>query len=242
MSTSSFVLPGEIISESQLPIPSNPNTSLKLGPGLRHVPPSTITTTTAGYLCTDEKKHTAWLEPSSGRYVPSVGDLIIAQILRSAGESFLCSITPYASNATLSHFAFPNASKKTRPQLASGAVVYARVALANKYFDPELECVSQSTGKADGLGELKGGMVFHVSPGFARRLMMGNDKGGIVVLEDFAAKIPFEVAIGRNGLIWIDSKGIKSTMMVGKALEETDKRSLDIKEQRSLVKRFLGSL
>lgn len=38
-------------------------------------------------------------------------------------------------------------------------------------MDPELECFDAETGKANGLGELKGGMVFSVSLGTARRLL-----------------------------------------------------------------------
>ena len=67
MATAAVVLPGEIISPDVLPIPSNPNLPLKLGPGLRHVPPSTITSTIAGSLCIDLKKNAIWVENNGGR-------------------------------------------------------------------------------------------------------------------------------------------------------------------------------
>lgn len=62
-----LVLPGEIISPDVLPVPSNPSISLKLGPGLRHVPPSTITPTLTGALSVDHKKNAIWVENNSGR-------------------------------------------------------------------------------------------------------------------------------------------------------------------------------
>jgi exosome complex component RRP40 len=62
-----LVLPGEVISPDVLPVPSNPSISLKLGPGLRHVPPSTITPTLAGALSVDHKKNAIWVENNSGR-------------------------------------------------------------------------------------------------------------------------------------------------------------------------------
>lgn len=50
-----------------------------------------------------------------------------------------------------------------------GTLVYARVTLANKDMEPELDCVNPTTGKADGFGELKDGFVIKSSLGLARR-------------------------------------------------------------------------
>lgn len=73
MATQTLVMPGEILSEEILPVPSNPSVALKLGPGLRHTPPSTVTTTIAGPLCVDRKKNAVWVENCSGRvHDPSV--------------------------------------------------------------------------------------------------------------------------------------------------------------------------
>jgi len=101
--------------------------------------------------------------------------------------------------------------------------------------------VNPSTGKADGMGELKGGMVFDISLGMARTLMMPKpgDQGVVVVLEELGEKMPFEVAVGRNGRLWINSKGVKETLLVGRAVMETDKGGLGVEEQRRLVRRFL---
>lgn len=94
------------------------------------------------------------------------------------------------------------------------------------------------------MGELKGGVVFDISVGMARRLMMPKpvEQGGVVVLEEMGEKMPFEVAVGRNGKIWIDSKGVKETIMVGRAVVETDTGCLGIEEQRKLVRGLLKSL
>ena len=67
MATETLVFPGEVISPDILPIPSNPALPLKLGPGLRHVLPSTITSTLAGPLCIDRKKNAIWVENNTGR-------------------------------------------------------------------------------------------------------------------------------------------------------------------------------
>ena len=179
-----------------------------------------------------------------GQYIPQTGDLVIATVHHSSTEVYHCSITPYTAFAQLPQLAFEGATKKTRPQLSAGSLIYARVSSASKHLDPELECLNPSTGKADGMGELKGGMVFDISLGEARRLMMPKpgEQGGVVVLEEMGEKLPFEVAVGRNGKIWIDSKGVKETILVGRAVVETDRGCLGVEEQRKLVRGLLKSL
>lgn len=111
-------------------------------------------------------------------------------------------------------------------------------------MDPELECVHPGTGRSDGLGELKGGMVFDVSLGMARRLMMPDPgrQGGVMLLEECAEKIPFEIAVGRNGRIWVDAGDVGRTLMVGRAIVETDRERLGVEEQRKTVRRLLTGL
>jgi exosome complex component RRP40 len=181
------------------------------------------------------------------KYVPSPNDLVIGQVMRSAGEAYQVSLGAYTAPATLPHLAFEGASKKTRPQLASGAVVYARVALANRHMDPELECVSAGTGKAEGLGPLVGGCVFDVSAGFARRLLRagggaGKNGAGLVFLEALATDggLAFETAVGRNGKVWVGSESVRTVVLVGRALREVDEKGLDERQQRKLAGKLLS--
>jgi len=123
--------------------------------------------------------------------------------------------------------------------------VYARVSLANRHMDPELECVSQSTGKADGLGPLVGGMVFDVSLGLSRRLLMARsrEEGGIAVLELLGEEgLAFETAVGRNGKVWVNSESLKTVVAAGRALRETDEMGLDLEGQKKLVKRLIKEM
>lgn len=126
--------------------------------------------------------------------------------------------------------------------LAPGALVYARITLANQHMDVELECVSASTGKADGLGPLTGGMLFHISPIMARRLMMPKSvqDGKVVVLEELAAAgLQFETATGRNGRFWVDSDKVKTVIAVGRAIQETDEKRLSVDDQKRLVRKLV---
>lgn len=168
--------------------------------------------------------------------------MVIATIHHSASDIYYASISDYAPNASLPNLSFEGATKKTRPQLAPGALIYARVTLANKHMDPELECVSASTGKSEGLGPLTGGMLFNISLGMARRLMLSKpvEQGGLVLLEELGgAGVPFEIAVGRNGKVWVDSKSVKMTLAIGKAIQDSDEKRLSVEEQKKLAKKVV---
>ncbi|KAI0894083.1 hypothetical protein F4806DRAFT_473838 [Annulohypoxylon nitens] len=238
-----FVLPGDQIDSSL--IPSHPKRPLRLGPGLRHIPPNELVPTVAGQLVTDYRKNSIWVEYNGGRYIPTVGDLVIGSVHHSAVDYFYVMLSGYTANAILPQLAFEMATKKTRPNLNPGALVYARVSLANRHMDPELECVSPSTGKADGLGPLNGGMLFDISLGMARRLLMRKsvEEGKVIVLEELgAAGLAFETAVGRNGKIWVNSEKVKTVLAVGRAVKETDEKNLTIEQQKKLIRKLVKEM
>lgn len=240
---SAVLLPGEDVPPSSLP--HSRKGTLTLGPGLRHIPPSTINATTLGSLSSDSKKSAVWLESNgTARYQPAVNDLVIAQIHHSATDIFACSLTPHTPFVNLGQLSFEGANKKTRPKLESGDLVYARVCKAgsNGAEEVEIECINSNTGKAEGMGPLKGGMVFDVSPGFARRLMQGRKKGGVGILEMVGEKIRFEVAVGRNGRVWVDSGSVGTTAGLGRLLAGADAEHWDVETQEKAVKKALKDM
>ncbi|TGZ85087.1 hypothetical protein EX30DRAFT_376697 [Ascodesmis nigricans] len=231
---STVLLPGSPVS---LP-PTNTSVPLRLGPGLTHTPPSTITAHHAGTLTSDTRKNALWIPNLTRRYTPLQNDRVICTILRSSGEAYIVAIpssnapAPTTITATLPHLAFPGATKKTRPQLSAGATVYARISLANKHYDPELECVDEATGKAGGLGELKGGMVVGVR--------CGRDWGP--VLRELGKVAEFEVAVGKNGRIWVEGKDRRTTMWVVRRIAECDENTWTVEEMRKKVEATKGDL
>jgi len=62
-------------------------------------------------------------------------------------------------NANLDVLAFEGATKRNRPNLKVGSLLYARVSLSHKDMEPEIECFDAQTRKSAGFGELKGGFV-----------------------------------------------------------------------------------
>lgn len=269
MSTTSIVLPGDQVPSNLLPSGAS-TTPLRLGPGLRLLqqqsqtttksnPPSAhvIQATQAGVLSIDANRKSVSVQTfPNRRYIPTVNDLIIAQVQRSSQDFFHCIITPHAPFAVLGQLAFEGASKKTRPNLKQGDLVYARVLSVGVGAGTEVEltCVNPATGKAEpgGLGLLSGGMVFDISTGLAARLMKASsssssaEAASVVILEElgkkFESKGGFEIAVGRNGKVWVDCSGsgdiaIKITIAIGRCLKELDQRHLTSIEQRKLVSR-----
>ncbi|KAI6357102.1 hypothetical protein MCOR25_007745 [Pyricularia grisea] len=255
-----FVLPGEAIDPSL--IPTHPKRPLRLGPGLRHIPPAEIVPTVAGKLVINPAKPSLSLDYNGGRYVPEPNDLVIGQVHHSSADFHFVTLAPHTTNALLPVLAFEGATRKTRPVLPAGSLVYARVASASRHMDAELECVSQTTGKADGLGPLNPpaaaapgagaaaaasstGTVFNVSLGMARRLLMPQAErdAGLVVLDALAAEgLAFETAVGRNGKVWVASESVPTLVLVGRALAEVDEKGLSMDAQRKLVKKLVREM
>ena len=239
-----IVLPGDSIPVSSL-LPKTQNT--RYGSGIYSAAGETFATI-GGALSVNQKKRTIAISHSNARYVPTTNDLVIAQFHHSSADYFHVSLVPHHPYAILGQLAFENVSKKTRPQLKPGDLVYAKVISANRNMEVELSCVNPSTGKSEpeGLGVLNGGMVWDVSTGFAARLLK---REGVVVLDELGEKMQaskggFEVAVGKNGRVWVDcgENGIKACLAVGRCLRETDEKHLTEAEQKKLVNRVVNEL
>ena len=77
--------------------------------------------------------------------------------------------------ALLSTLAFDGASRRNKPNLQVGSLIYARVVVANKSMDPELSCMTPAGARAkdwvtgQGLfGEITKGYVFECNLSLAR--------------------------------------------------------------------------
>ncbi|OOF95946.1 hypothetical protein ASPCADRAFT_207272 [Aspergillus carbonarius ITEM 5010] len=274
MSSPLVLLPGDEVPSEYLPATNS--APLRLGSGLRLLsqPPSSspqssspshvLTATQAGILSTDHKRNAiSILSSPNRRYIPTPNDLVIAQVHHSSPDYFHCMITPQAPHVVLGQLAFEGATKKTRPMLKQGDLVYARVLSVGLGAGAEVEltCVNPATGKAEpgGLGHLTGGMVFDISTGMAARLMRASSSSsdqqegvaGLVVLDELGKKLEkaggFEIAVGRNGKVWVDcSNGgdaaVKATVAIGRCLTTIDELDLGPADQKKLVSRILREM
>lgn len=234
------VLPGDSVDASYLPTAQK----RKIGLGIKQEYQSNdFTSTIAGRVEVDHRKKSAQVSTPNARYIAKAGDSVICQVRGASYETFHLYINAYSPQAILSHFSFEGASKKTRPQLKTGDVVYAKIASAQKNMDIELTCVNPSTGKADGLGPLNDGMIFDVSLELADRMLK---KQLASVMEELGNKIPggFEIVVGKNGKVWVDcaDAGAKGIVAVGRILQRLDEGGLQEKEQKKFVNRVIKEM
>ena len=217
-----IVLPGDNVTDV---IRSKTPNNLKLGVGLLCTDENTILATRAGRL---EQHHKTWFVlQNNKRYIPSKEDRVVGIVQDRAGSDggggdvYRVYIGgPHV--AFLSNLDFEGATKRNRPALKPGALVYARITSVS--LDPILSCKLGPKDVAvvqrkdwmtqEGLyGELKGGTLQKISLGLARELLHPNN----VVLTELS-RLPFEICIGSNGFLWIHSSQASYTILVANAI------------------------
>ncbi|THD27776.1 Exosome complex exonuclease RRP40 [Fasciola hepatica] len=160
-----------------------------------------------------------------------MGDRVVGVVTRKAGEYYMVDIG-CSSSASLGYLSFEGASKKNRPDLNIGDVVYAMVTQADRDLEVELSCVDES-GRASGMGILgrhepgtvgnaggmAGGVMLHCTPELVRRL--GNPEQ-FPLLNLLAKSFPFEVCLGANGRIWLTARSPRETMLLANVISLAD--------------------
>jgi exosome complex component RRP40 len=119
--------------------------------------------------------------------------------------------------ASLPELAFEGATKKNKPTLQVGDIVYCRLTTASADVEPEVTCVGKG-GKAHGLGPLKesdNAFLFTCSLGLCRKLFQPK----AVILEALKERgFKFEIVPGMNGRVWVDSTHPYHTIAIANAL------------------------
>ncbi|TFK20421.1 exosome complex exonuclease RRP40 [Coprinopsis marcescibilis] len=212
-----FVLPGQEVPAKHV--------NLKLGPGLLQQSnyttsedsESTVISTKAGTLQHSGNRSKWWVEGNAKRYVPAPQESVIGAVTQRMGEGYRVDIGS-AHQASLDALAFEGATKRNKPNLKVGSLIYARVSLAHKDMEPELECFDAQSRKSEGYGELKGGFVVSCSLKMCRDLL--DPKHFLLPL--LGGRFPFESAVGMNGRVWANAKEIKQTIAIVRCIEAVD--------------------
>ena len=201
----SLLLPGDDATS----LLSGASPPLRLGGGLsvERESPACVSATRAGLLSSRAPSR-FWLASGLRRYTAALGDSVVGVVVDRGPEAYRVTLRGAAA-AALPQLAFDGASKRNKPALAAGALVFARVAAAPLHGDVELTCQAPSGGVGAArkdwttgqtvYGELRGGTLVTVGLAHARRLLQPD----CALLATFGESIPFEVAIGMNGLVWL---------------------------------------
>lgn len=186
------------------------------------------------------------------KYIPAKNDNIIGIIQSKTPEFFWVDISyselasklslilsfqnlTFCILSVLPYLAFEGATKKNRPEINVGDLVYAKVVLANPDLEAELVCVD-STGKKGKLGELKDGLMFTCSINLVRKIL--NDKCNLLHL--LSKECPYEIVAGINGRIWINTKSLRTTILLRDTILEAEHTAYN--EMKDLVDKFAGEL
>ncbi|CAG9103199.1 unnamed protein product [Plutella xylostella] len=207
VSIGDVVLPGDYCDEI---VSVGEKSRVLLGPGLRKEFEK-VYMTKAGIL-RKKNPNTYWVDSHQKRYVPARGENVIGIVTQKAGDVFRVDVGGSCS-ASLSYLSFEGATKKNRPEVQVGDVVYAKMLVASKDMEPELVCVD-SHGKKGRLGVLNEGFVFKCSLNLVRKILSAS----CPLIESIKNEWPFELAAGMNGRIWVKAKSMRETIAVGNAI------------------------
>jgi len=183
-----------------------------LGPGLRREGESVMVIKPG--LLRRRDPGVYWVDSHQKRYVANRGDNVLGVVVAKAGDTFRVDIGT-SEPASLSYLAFESATKKNRPNVNPGDIVYSKLLVASRDMEAELVCVD-SYGKKAGLGVLDGGgFMFSVPLHTVRKLL--NPESNL--LTAVGKSIPFEIAVGMNGRVWIRARTVKESICLANAVE-----------------------
>lgn len=158
-----------------------------------------------------------WVESRQKRYIPSEGDAVVGLITERYGDSWTVDIrSPFT--AKLDALAFEGVTRRSRPNLHPGDLVYARVTAAPRDTDPEIVCTVES-GQAAGFGHLKNGYLVECSTALARKLL---GSPTTAVLSALGAAVQYEIAIGLNGRLWVNAANVTTTILVSQCIIKSE--------------------
>lgn len=203
-----LVMPGDVIVEAQEL--AKQNSKVVLGPGVQRSG-NQVFACKPGVLRRKEP-HTFWVDSFQKRYTAARGETVIGTVIGKGMDGFRVDIGT-SEPAALSFLSFEGATKKNKPDVNLGDIVFARLILANPDLEPELVCVD-SSGKKEKLGVLSDGFVFNASLNLVRRILSRN----CPLLKRLKKEFNFELAAGMNGRIWIKGRSPKETLGIANAI------------------------
>ncbi|KAG7383290.1 Exosome component 3 [Phytophthora pseudosyringae] len=247
------VLPGDDVTATL----TKTTRRVKIGAGLKQLPDERIVCTNSGVL-RYRPANRYWVEFNHKRYVASIDDGVIGIVTDRNAEFYRVNIGaaqslftheantsnsvafPHSASATLGSLAFDGATKRNRPSLRLGSLVYARVSKTNPDVEPEITCEAPpSVTKKDWMtglaiyGELNDGYVFKTSIGLAKSLLHEDCQ----VLSSLGKKLAFEVAVGVNGIVWVNAKTTKNITIISNAVMNSE--AMSASEVDAMVSRLL---
>ncbi|XP_076194470.1 exosome complex component RRP40 [Aptenodytes patagonicus] len=207
-----------------------PRGRLLCGPGLRRCAAGLLVTK-CGLLRHRQAGGAAaggayWVDSQQKRYVPVKGDHVIGIVTAKAGDVFKLDVGG-SEQASLSYLAFEGATKRNRPNVQVGDLIYGQFLVANKDMEPEMVCID-SSGRSSGMGIIgQDGFLFKVSLGLVRKLLAPKCE----IIQELSQLYPFELVLGMNGRIWVKAKTVQQTLIIVNILEACEYMTAEQRKQ-----------
>uniref|UniRef100_A0A8C3K634 Exosome complex component RRP40 n=2 Tax=Neoaves TaxID=3078114 RepID=A0A8C3K634_9CHAR len=210
-----------------------PRGRLLCGPGLRRCPTGLLVTKCgllrhrpAGGGAAGAAGGAYWVDSQQKRYVPVKGDHVIGIVTAKAGDVFKLDVGG-SEQASLSYLAFEGATKRNRPNVQVGDLIYGQFLVANKDMEPEMVCID-SSGRSSGMGLIgQDGFLFKVSLGLIRKLLAPKCE----IIQELSQLYPFELVLGMNGRIWVKAKTVQQTLIIVNILEACEYMTAEQRKQ-----------
>lgn len=241
-----IVLPGDDVTSK---IKQTTKKAPKLGTGLRYDENKRVMVTCAGRL--EQRSNVYFVKQNIQRYRPFVEDRVIGIVEDrvasdgAGGDIYRVNINgPHP--ALLSNLSFEGATKRNKPNLSTGMLLYARVQETYSSIDPTLSCQlgphDAGVPRKDWMtnegtyGELKGGTCKKIPLGLTRELLDPRN----LVLRELSKSLSFEVCIGVNGFLWVHSPRPEYTILIQNAI--TNSQVLTESQVRGMVKSLVETV
>ncbi|PHJ17750.1 exosomal 3 -5 exoribonuclease complex subunit [Cystoisospora suis] len=159
-----------------------------------------------------------YLSTGQSRYEPVQGDIVVGVVSGKRDEEYTVNIRARSDGLLPSIIGFEGATKRHHPSFSRGNLVLCQVARVSPELGTELTCVTSDckkswTSKEKILGELQshpGCLVVDLPFPLAMSLSAPH----CFVLESLGEQIPFEIAVGANGRVWIRGKTSTDAILV----------------------------
>ncbi|OQV25486.1 putative Exosome complex component RRP40 [Hypsibius exemplaris] len=180
--------------------------TVSLGPGVRKVQ-SDIMATRVGVM-QYRPPATFFLSTTGDSYSPATGDDVIGVVVKRKGhevseQTYVVDLGRNTGRQTgiLPILAFKGATKRYRPNLKKGDLIYGRIRRTTPDGPVRLTCTSNTNQSF--WGPLRRtGALYRASLPFARRCLTDGSPEHDMI-QQVGVRVPFETAIGVNGRIWL---------------------------------------
>jgi len=181
------------------------------------------------------KESSFWLHYRQKRYVPAIGESVIGQVVQKTGENYKLEVG-CAELAMLPWLNFDGATKRNKPNIKIGDLVYARL---TQTIEPELTCISkeETASSRRCLGLLpNGGYVLRLNSNLTSKLKNKE----FPLLKLIGKEIPCEICVGDNGWVWFKAHNVKETIAILRMIENSE--YVITKDLNAYVKRFIDEM